>query len=40
MFNGILGIFTGFDYTIELKENAKPYHAKPLPIPKHSRTNS
>ena len=25
--------------TIELQENAKPYHTKPFPIPKYSRTN-
>ena len=32
--------YTGSDYTIELKEDAKPYHAKPFPIPLHSRINS
>ena len=31
---GTLGKYTGSDYTIELKEDAKPYHAKPFPIPK------
>ena len=40
MFDGILDKYTGSDYTIELKENAKPYHAKPFPIPKHIQTNS
>ena len=33
MFDGTLGKYTGSDYTIELKEDAKPYHAKPFPIP-------
>ena len=40
IFDGSLGKYTSSDYTIELKENAKPYHAKPFPIPKHSQTNS
>ena len=40
MLDGTLGKYTGSDYTIELKENAKPYHGKPFPIPKHSRTDS
>ena len=40
MIYGTLGKYTGSDYTIELKEDAKPYHTKPFPIPKHSRTNS
>ena len=40
MFDGTLGKYTGSDYTIELKEDAKPYHTKPFPIPKHLRTNS
>ena len=39
MFDGTLGKYAGFDYTIELKENAKPYHEKPFPYPKHSQTN-
>ena len=30
MFDGTLGKYTGSDYTIELKEDAKPYHAKPI----------
>ena len=30
MFDGILGKHTGSDNTIELKEDAKPYHAKPF----------
>ena len=34
MFDGTLGIYTGSDYTIEFKQDAKPYHAKPFPIPK------
>ena len=29
-----LGKYTGSNYAIELKEDAKPYHAKPFPIPK------
>ena len=32
MFDGTLGKYTGSDYTIELKEDAKPYHTKPFPI--------
>ena len=27
MLDGALGKYTGFDYTIELKKDAKPYHA-------------
>ena len=34
LFDGKLGNYTGSDYSIELKEDAKPYHAKPFPIPK------
>ena len=34
MFDGTLGRYTGSNYTIDLKEDAKPYHAKPFPIPK------
>ena len=34
MFDGISRKYTGSDYTMELKEDAKPYHAKPFPIPK------
>ena len=34
MLNGTLGKYTGSDYTIELKEYVKPYHARPFPIPK------
>ena len=37
--NRILGKYTGSDYTIDVKENAKPYHAKPFPIPKDWRFN-
>ena len=33
MFNGTLGKYPGSDYSRELKEDAKPYHAKPFPIP-------
>ena len=33
MFDGTLGKYTGSYYTIELKEDAKPYPAKPFPIP-------
>ena len=28
----MFGKYTGFDYTIELQEDVKPYHAKPFPI--------
>ena len=31
IFDGILGKYIGSDYTIELKEDAKPYHSKPYP---------
>ena len=34
MFDGALGKYTGSTYKIELKEDVKPYHAKPFPIPK------
>ena len=34
MFDGTLVNYTGSKYKIELKENIKPYHAKPFPIPK------
>ena len=34
MLDGTLGKYTGSDYTIELKQDAKSYHAKPFPIPK------
>ena len=34
MFDWTLGKYTGSNYTIELEEDAKPYHAKPFPIPK------
>ena len=33
MFDRTLEQYTGSNYTIELKKNAKPYHAKPFPIP-------
>ena len=39
MFNGALGNYSGSEYRIELLEGAKPYHAKPFPIPKiHEET--
>ena len=38
MFDGTLGKYTGSDYTVELEENAKPYHEKPFPLPNHSQT--
>ena len=34
LFDGTLGKWTGRPYKIELKENAKPWHARPYPIPK------
>ena len=34
MFDKTLEKYKGYDYAIELKEDAKPYHAKPFPIPK------
>ena len=33
-FDGTLGKYTGSNYIIELKEDAKSYHAKSFPIPK------
>ena len=33
MFDGTLGKYTGSDYTIELKEHAKPYQTTPFLIP-------
>ena len=33
-FDGILGKCTGSNYTIEQKEDAQPWHAKPIPITK------
>ena len=33
IFYGTLGKYTGSNYTIAIKEDAKPYHAKPFPIP-------
>ena len=33
IFDGTLGKYVGFDYTIELKEDAKPYHVKLFSIP-------
>ena len=34
LFDGTLGHWSGDDYNIELKEGAKPYHARAFPIPK------
>ena len=34
MFDETLGKYTGFNYAIELKEDERPYHAEPFPIPK------
>ena len=34
VFDGTLGNDTGSEYKIEHLEGAKPYHAKPFPIPK------
>ena len=33
LFNGTLGHWEGHDYDIELKPDATPYHARPVPIP-------
>jgi len=39
LFDGTLGRWNGPSYEIELKEGAKPYHARAYPIPKvHERT--
>ena len=40
MVDGTQSKYTGSNFTIELKEDAKTYHAKPFPIQKHSQTNS
>ena len=34
MIDGTLWKYIGSDYTVALKEDAKPYHAKPFPISK------
>jgi hypothetical protein len=34
LFDGTLGCWKGQPYTIELKQDAKPYHAKAFPVPK------
>ena len=34
LFDGSLGHWKGQNYDIELREDAKPYHARPYPIPK------
>ena len=33
LFDRTLGKYTGSDYNIKFKEDAKPYHAKPFPFP-------
>ena len=39
MFDGTIGKYTGFDFTIDLlKEDAKHYHKKPSPIPNIHKT--
>ena len=39
MFDSTLATYTGSEYKIELLEGAKPYHAKPFPIPEtHEET--
>ena len=39
MFDGTLGTYNGSEYTIEIREGARPYHAKPFPIPRiHEET--
>ena len=39
MFDGTLGTYTGSTYRIDLKKDAKPYHARPFPIPRiHEET--
>ena len=37
MIDGTLGKYTGFNYTLELKEDTKPYHA---PYSKNLRINT
>jgi hypothetical protein len=34
LFDGTLGTFTGTPYDIKLKDNVKPHHAQPFPVPK------
>jgi hypothetical protein len=34
LFDGSLGTWNGKTYDIQLKPDAKPYHSRPLPIPK------
>ena len=34
LFDGTLGVWSDVDYNIELRDDAKPYHAKAYPIPK------
>ena len=39
LFDGTLGRYKPSKYNIELKDDAKPYHAKPFPVPKvHEKT--
>ena len=37
IFDGTLGKYTCSNYIIKLKEDAKPYHAKPFPIAKNHK---
>ena len=34
LFGGTLGAWNGSEISLDLNEGAKPYHAKPYPIPK------
>ena len=39
LFDGTLGTWQKDPYNTELKEGAKPYHSRPVPVPKvHERT--
>ena len=39
LFDGSLGTWKGEDYDIELRSDAKPYHARAFPIPRiHEQT--
>ena len=39
LFDGTLGKWKGEPYNVELKEDVKPYHARPFPVPKvHEQT--
>ena len=38
-FDGVLGTWKGEEYNIELKPDAKPYHARSFPVPRiHMQT--